>query len=702
MEKLTFDPRGFAFDGKPGFLVSGEFHYFRVPKEDWGRRIDLFKEAGGNALATYVPWMIHEPEEGKIVFDRGEKRDLQGFLELCRDKEIRVLLRPGPYQYSELKNDGLPTWLVRDYPALRAKNVRGEDFRESSVSYLHPLFLEKARKYYRAFAETVKPYLASAGGPVFLLQVDNELSGIHLWFSGPDYNPETMGFGREDGRYARFLREKYGDLRTLNAAHGAAWTSFGEVRPGEEDGVTVFSARRKKDYFDFYCGTLAEYAALLASWLREDGIGEPICHNAANPRENALFRETVGKMGKDFLLGSDHYYNLDLDWAQNSPTPQYALRMLSGCETLRAMGMPPTVLEMPGGSPSDTPPILREDLLACYMTNLALGMKGVNYYIYTGGPNYPGTGSTADIYDYNALVRADGTKNETYDALFTFGNFLRDHEWLAWSRRESAVNLGFEWETLRGRDHDTPRLSYGNAAAGALLEKGWLYALMCSRFAPAMVSLEEVPDPGIPLVSPTSGALSETAQKNLLSFVERGGNLILTPVMPDLDQDLRPLSRLSPLFGSTRFVPAKKSLRAAYSPGTGNIYGMEAVTRAENLPPDAEVLLRDADGDAVFGFLRSCGRGKVVFLGAGFKMKSFTQPLFLEALLERLGAKPVVFSENRNIFTSLLTDGEGRRMLFLMNLFSGRQKTSVRVFRGSEATLHDITLEPMEVKTYEL
>lgn len=49
------------------------------------------------------------------------------------------------------------------------------------------------------------------------------------------------------------------------------------------------------------------------------------------------------------------------------------------------------------------------------MANLALGLKGVNYYVYTGGPNFPNTGTTCDIYDYNAHVHADGSLNETYD-----------------------------------------------------------------------------------------------------------------------------------------------------------------------------------------------------------------------------------------------------------------------------------------------
>ena len=32
MQQVTFDKHGFQFGGKDSFFVSGEFHYFRVPK----------------------------------------------------------------------------------------------------------------------------------------------------------------------------------------------------------------------------------------------------------------------------------------------------------------------------------------------------------------------------------------------------------------------------------------------------------------------------------------------------------------------------------------------------------------------------------------------------------------------------------------------------------------------------------------------
>lgn len=97
-----------------------------------------FKEAGGNCLATYVPWLIHEPTEGDIRFGDVDNRDLQGFLRLAQEEGLKVLLRPGPYQYSELDNAGLPGWLMEHYPQVMAMDIQGKPFHDGSVSYLLP------------------------------------------------------------------------------------------------------------------------------------------------------------------------------------------------------------------------------------------------------------------------------------------------------------------------------------------------------------------------------------------------------------------------------------------------------------------------------------------------------------------------------------------------------------------------------------
>ncbi len=711
MGSFSFDRIGFKIDGQDAYLVSGEFHYFRVPREDWRRRMQLFIEAGGNCLATYVPWLIHEPEEGDIRFNDVAYRDLRGFLTLAKEMNIKVLLRPGPYQYSELKNAGIPSWLLDNYPELRAADINGygvsgeRGSRGWSVSYLHPTFLEKARKYFKAFADEVRPFMMENGGPVCMLQLDNELAGIHVWYGSLDYNPETMGFYRTDGRYPNWLRKKYGTIDKLNEAYGTGFIRFEYVLPiAPEKAVSIETSRRVRDYDEFYRDTMAEYLCLLASWLREDGLGGPLCHNSASPGMNDLFPKSVEALKNEmFLLGSDHYYTLNQNWPQNNPTPQYAIRAMMSCDMLRAMGMPPSVLEMPAGSASDTPPALGADLLACYMANLALGAKGVNYYVYTGGPNVPGTAETCDIYDYGAPVRADGSINEPgYQAIKTYGLFMKEHGWMQRAHRFASVQLGFEWTGQAGNAGDFAGLVKGSGAIKRFIEKGLLYTLMCSHYSPEMVLLTGELDVSRPLIVPCASAMSAEAQKAVVDFVKRGGKAMILPILPSTDFDYHPESALSSLFEGAVFTGPQCIGVPLEIDGAERVYYVNCESVCEKLPAGARVIATNEAGDKVVGFEMDCGAGKVLWFGCSWEMGVFPQARMMERFMELLDGEKCIESSNRNLFTTLWTNEEGKRIAFILNLYSSPQTSHIRIYAGGERDLGEISMNAMEVRAIEL
>lgn len=696
MNKLTFDHTGFAVNGENAFFISGEFHYFRVPAFDWKRRMELYKNAGGNCIATYVPWCIHEQEEGKIVFDDMPQRNLTKFLQTAKEVGLMVVLRPGPYQYSELVGSGLPDWLLSDYPQLMAKDINGNTFHDFSISYLHPLFLEKVRRYYIAFAEVVRPFI---GDPVVMLQTDNEATGVHVWFGSIDYNRDTYGFGKEDGRYAQFLQHRYGDIAALNAAYQTEYQSFAEIMP-VDCGKGDIVARRRRDYYDCYYDSIADYMVLLSDWLYEDGLKLPICHNSANPSMNSCFLETVQKMDKPFLLGSDHYYNLHQDWSQNNPTPQYAIRVYYSMEMMRLMGMPPSVLELPGGSPSDTPPILPNDLLACYYTNLAMGMKGLNYYIYTGGENFEDTGATCKVYDYNAFVRADGTLNATFESLKTINGFMNSHTWMQRANRRAAAVVGFDWFTTREENSD---FAGGTTDSFRFTTNGILYTMMCGKYGPEMVNLTDALDLSRPLIVASGDKMRKVVQENLVRFVQDGGKLLLFGILPTMDENGYPCGVLREFLSNPKTVKPHRP-RAVCVREIGNVYGLTCEALFEELPKGAVSIGEEIMSHLSAGFDMKVGKGRVIYLAASWMMKTFDQANMMEYLLLQLGAKPTVKSSNRNIFTSLIADKDGHKVLFVMNLYSSPQDTTVLIYdeSGNPAEEYTMQLGAMEVKTLDL
>lgn len=158
--ELTVDSQSLRLDGRPWVPVMGEFHYSRYPQSEW--RDELFKmRAGGiDVVATYVFWIHHEEEEG--VFDWSGRRDLRKFVETAREAGLAVVVRCGPWCHGEVRNGGLPDWLLK-----KGCKVRSDD----------PVYLEKVRLLYGQISEQLKGFLWKDGGPVVAIQLENEFHG---------------------------------------------------------------------------------------------------------------------------------------------------------------------------------------------------------------------------------------------------------------------------------------------------------------------------------------------------------------------------------------------------------------------------------------------------------------------------------------------------------------------------------------------
>ena len=622
---LSWDASGIRIDGKREFLISGEIHYFRVPKEAWRARLRQLKAVGGNCVATYVPWCVHEPEEGKFLFGDCPSRDLGAFLRTVEEEGLKAIVRPGPYQYSELVYHGLPRWLVEGHPEIGLKRTDGTPVRLGSVDYNHPYFLAKTRAYFKAVADVIRSHMAADGGCIALVQLDNELTGVHTWY----------GYGPSVGYYER----------------------------------------------------CADYLVALRGFLREFGIGGPCCHNAGGAMMSTCYAPCVRKLGTaDFLMGYDHYYNLGSSFSDCSPSVGYFLAALFACDVMRAYGYPPVGMEIQAGTIGDYPPILREDLLACHMANLAAGLKGINFYVFAGGPNLPGTGNTTDVYDYSAPVAPDGTERPTYASLRAFGAFVRAHPELLEARRLSSVRLGFEWTHFAG----CAKLD------GQFLKAGVASALLRSSLAFEHFPLDGAVDKSKPLVLAGLGSMSEDAQRKVAAFVRDGGSLLVAPDFPRTDEKGGACTVLADAVGA----PAGETLGAlpreepVCRAGEFRIYGLTPCRRFGELPNGGLPALVSEDGGRIYGCRWQAGKGRVSQLGATWSAKFFSQSDMLSRELEALGAKPVVESSNRNVLTTVYRLKDGSLGVFVLNLQSSPQKTVVRAPGGRSRRF---VLKAMEV-----
>jgi beta-galactosidase len=149
----------FLLDGKPFQIRSGEIHPGRIPKEYWRQRIQMAKAMGLNTIAAYIFWNYHEVQEGRFDF-KSDNRDLPEFFRIVQEEGMWVFLRPGPYCCAEYDFGGIPPYLLRS-PDLK-------------VRCLDPRYRAAAEQYCRALGKVIRPWQITQGGPILLLQVENE------------------------------------------------------------------------------------------------------------------------------------------------------------------------------------------------------------------------------------------------------------------------------------------------------------------------------------------------------------------------------------------------------------------------------------------------------------------------------------------------------------------------------------------------
>ena len=148
----------FLLNGKPFVVKAAEIHYPRIPREYWEHRIKMCKALGMNTICIYIFWNLHEQQEG--VFDFTGQNNVAEFCRLAKKHGMYVIVRPGPYVCAEWEMGGLPWWL------LKKQDIR---LREQD-----PYFMSCVDRFEKKVAEQLAPLTIQHGGPIIMVQVENE------------------------------------------------------------------------------------------------------------------------------------------------------------------------------------------------------------------------------------------------------------------------------------------------------------------------------------------------------------------------------------------------------------------------------------------------------------------------------------------------------------------------------------------------
>jgi beta-galactosidase len=325
----------FLLDGQPFQIISGEMHPARIPLEYWRHRIMMAKAMGCNTISAYVFWNYHETEDGVFDFTSGN-HNLSEFFKIVQEEGMWLILRPGPYVCAEWDLGGIPPYLLRN-PDIKLR-------------CMDPRYMAAAERYIAKLAEVIKPYLITKGGPLLMLQIENEYGSFgndrnyllrlkEIWASNGINIPTFTG----DGPTTKMLEAGTLPGSAVGLDSGSSPEDFalaGKINPG----VPVFSS-------ETYPGWLTHWGE---RWARPDtsellkevkflldnkkSFNFYVVHGGTN------FDYTAGANsgGKGFEPDVTSYdYDAPIN-EQGQPTSKYmALRKLIGSYLPKGKTLPP-------------------------------------------------------------------------------------------------------------------------------------------------------------------------------------------------------------------------------------------------------------------------------------------------------------------------------------------------------------------------
>ncbi len=179
MPTVSYDSRALTIDGKRRLILSGSIHYSRCEPDEWAGLFKGLRDANCDTVETYVNWHLHEPVQGH--YDFKGRLDLRRFLKEAADAGLYVILRVGPYICGEQNLGGIPSWVL---------SVEGMVIRTSNAPWQ-----ELSERWIRYLWDQVSDFSAGEGGPIIMVQVENEFANI------------SESYGEEGVRYIAWCGE---------------------------------------------------------------------------------------------------------------------------------------------------------------------------------------------------------------------------------------------------------------------------------------------------------------------------------------------------------------------------------------------------------------------------------------------------------------------------------------------------------------
>jgi len=545
--KIEIKDTKFLLNGKPFFVYSGEIHYFRIPKDKWVDRLRKAKETGLNTISTYIPWSWHEIKEGEFDFTgrTNPQKDLMSFIKMVNNAGLFLTVRIGPISNSEIKGEGTPIWFLENHADGCAKNQKGGNaLHEAMVSYMNPVFQQYVSKWYAKICPIVYKNMAQKGGPIIIVQLDNEIGMMNWVMNSPDYNEATTRM------YQKYLEELYkGDISAVNEKYYTNHTKFDEISQPKGD-VDEEGVIRCWDWVHFYTHFYAKYYQSLSERAKDYKINLPFVANIPMFWDyNICARGNHGLMTilqfRDFIKftpsvifgGAYQMRNLNFDNFHD------AILMTEGINMISDNVAPRICVETQVGGMNDRPRIYPPDINLLVRYAMGHGLNGLNFYMFAGGANELDFGFRGSYHEWQSPIDSHGRKTPRIKPLEDAGEIVKTFgPKIADTKKEYDFAIGFyapyyETSYLKGSVVDnmvtTRDKFFFDGIARLLTLNGYNYKLVDIERAKEK-DFTDIPAMWVFALD----YMDQKTQLKLAEYVKKGGTVIMSPTVPTKDMGL--------------------------------------------------------------------------------------------------------------------------------------------------------------------
>ena len=640
--KVKIEQGVLNIDGKPVFVWSADYPYYRDQASDWSVQLDNLKKMNVNVVTFYIPWRHHAPTDPLVAggaYDftgkLNDRTNVLEFIRLIREKGMYCIAKPGPYIHAETRFGSLPDYVLpENHPNIPTRvDMQGNPVPAcwgfaKPPAPMDPNYLPYVKHWMNAVArEVIEPNQYSRG-PILTVQMLNE--GI---YSDGGYGVDKFGFDSSGIElYRKYLAQKYGSIEAYNEVCATHFKDFSEIQAAKPwtHQPSRAAARPWIDWAEFGQWFYRHLAETYIGYLREGGVTLPMVMNINPPHtpRGQTLETVMGRYTPPFLSSVISYGYTNWCGVVSHQEDAWLKYKIIGKQA-RGINM-----EENWGFDSYDPPYYWSVQPSFFqsMAYMLWGATGLNIYLGVScdcWTDYLAV-DAGGVYMHNHPIAEDGTYRASFWTCQQMGALMKHigddlvaqdlHQPVAWALYSPYCHAA-SWNGSSGEWTHAGFNSYPHAAWF-----GWdSFMALCDRNKtqngicyPREESVERLLKHPVLFIEGHDW-MDEETQGKLADYVERGGVLVMTSRTPYLDDRFKPCTILrDKLFScDTKSLAIEESFGYSFAGNRFNGTARGPIQAfsgfGDGVAPLASATVH---GQTITcGTIKSCGKGKALLIG---------------------------------------------------------------------------------------